>query len=519
VAAGLLAGCSGDELPAPGAVGITGFVGLVTADEPQAALIGRDILTRGGTAADAAVAMYFAMAVTLPSQASLGGGGVCMTFEPSTNQTFALSFPAGPPAAVTPGADRPTAVPGNVRGVYALQALYGRLHWSELVAPAEMLARFGVPVSRALASDLAQVADALALEPQVRRIFAGGPDGRLVGEGDMLVQPDLASVLARIRASGPNEFYSGSFATQLASAVREAGGTLAVKDLNDMQPAWQKPLEVGYDDRRAYFPPQPAAGGIIAGQMWGMLVKDDRWLSAPDGEEGPVLVDAAARSFGDRSRWGAVANDQTLVSSANLEMLLASGVGGKPAGPVPGGQPLTENPAAATFAAIDGDGSAVACAVSLNSLFGTGRVAAGTGIVLAALPGPGGRGSSMLGPMLVVKPRGRQFVWAGAASGGVAAPTALAGVAARTLLSGQPLREAIAAPRVHGGSDPGFVFAEPGAPTRGLQTLLGQGDEVVTAEKLGRVNAIVCPDGIASAPETCRAASDPRGFGLAASTE
>lgn len=515
--AGLLTGCADPHTPAPGAVGVTGFVGAVTADEPQAALIGRDTLIRGGSAVDAAVAMYFAMAVTLPSQASLGGGGACLTFERSTNTASALTFPAGAPVTITPDADRPTAVPANVRGFFALQALYGKLHWSQLLAPAETLARFGIPVSRALANDLAQVADALAVEPEVRRIFARGPDGPLVGEGDLLYQSDLASVIARIRATGPNDFYTGPLATQLVAAVREAGGTLALEDLKDVKPIWQNPLDVGFDDWHAYFTPLPAAGGVVAGQIWAMLVKDDRWTSAPGDKRDEVLVDAAIRSFADQPKWGILPNEQSLVSSDIVESLLKTSAG--PSGsPIPVSQPLVENPAAATFAAIDGTGNAIACAVTLNSLFGTGRVAAGTGIILAALPGSGGRGSAMLGPMLVVQPRGRQFVWAGAAAGGVTAPTALAGVAARTLLAGQPLDEAIAAARVHGGSDPRLVFVEPGVNSGSLQTLLNQRDEIVTTNKLGRVNAIVCPDGIGS-PEECRAAADPRGFGLATRTD
>jgi gamma-glutamyltranspeptidase/glutathione hydrolase len=72
---------------------------------------------------------------------------------------------------------------------------------------------------------------------------------------------------------------------------------------------------------------------------------------------------------------------------------------------------------------------------------------------------------------------------------------------------------------MHGGSDPEFVYVEPGASRRSVQTLVGLGYEAVPAQRLGRVNAIACPAGLQSSPETCAAATDPRGFGLAASTE
>jgi gamma-glutamyltranspeptidase / glutathione hydrolase len=522
LAAALLAGCA-SETTAPGTLGaVQGFFGAVAADEPQAALVGRDILTAGGSAADAAVAMYFTMAVTLPSQASLGGGGVCLSFNYASNDVAALDFLARAPAHSESAADRPTAIPGNIRGFYALHALYGRLRWAQLLTPAENLARFGVPVSRALATDLASVKDALAVEPAVRRIFATDGGRRLVGEGDTFVQYDLAATLARLRVSGPGDFYSGAQGAQFVAAVQAAGGTLDREDLAAYQPVWRDALGVGYDDRKAYFAPPPTAGGAIAGQMWAMLVKDDRYLDTPDAMREAVLAETAERSFSSRARWDAgIADPQELVSSAYIETLLGDRPLNVPAPPdaVPPRQPRTENPAAATLVAMDRDGSAVACVVTLNSLFGTGRVAAGTGIVLASQPGQGGRGAAMLGPMLVVQPRGRQFVFAGAASGGVTAPTSLADVAARTVLADQPLSAAIAAKRIHGGSDPRFVYAEPGASVQSLQALIDRGRNAVTTESPGRVNAIACPEGLRTNQNTCVAATDPRGFGLAAGTE
>ena len=285
LAAALLVGCASRQAIAPGAPDDSGYSGAVAADEPQAALVGRDILIAGGSAADAATAMYFTMAVTLPTQASLGGGGTCVTYNSLTDEAQALDFLARPSAEAS-GAERPTAIPGNIRGFYALHGVYGRLRWSQLIAPAENLARFGVPVSRALSNDLAPLESVLAREPQMRRLFSAEGGRRMVVEGDTLVQSDLAEVLASVRTSGPGDFYSGPLAKQFLKGVHEAGGALDAADLASYQPVWRKPMAVGFDDKKAYFAPPPPAGGVIAGQMWSMLVKDDlfaRGLRRPAG--------------------------------------------------------------------------------------------------------------------------------------------------------------------------------------------------------------------------------------------
>ncbi|MBD3660908.1 MAG: gamma-glutamyltransferase, partial [Arenibacter algicola] len=129
-------GCSGGPDTTPGTLGyVQGFLGGVVADEPRAALIGRDILSRGGSAADAATAMYFTMAVTLPSRAGLGGGGVCLAFDAESGETDMLDFVARAPVDGAAGVERPSAIPANPRGFFALQARHGTLDWREVVAP------------------------------------------------------------------------------------------------------------------------------------------------------------------------------------------------------------------------------------------------------------------------------------------------------------------------------------------------------------------------------------------------
>ena len=473
-----------------GTVGyVEGFLGGVAADEPHAVQTGRDVLSAGGSAADAVVAMYFVAAVTLPSAASLGGGGVCVGFDGASGEVQALEFFARRPAVIGADADRPSAVPGNLRGFFALHARYGRLRWSQLVSPAENMARFGFRVSRALARDIGQLERALAAEPETRRVFSTPGGGELVAEGDFLRQVELAAVLARVRAEGAGAFYIGLLARQFADAAQAAGGTVSTDDLHGYAPTWRETIAVPMDNQTAHFAPPPAVGGALAAEMWTSLLQQGGLQRAS--------AEARTRMFADLG-----------FDAAGTRLdLLAQEQGGQM-------ESTAENPSAATFVAVDREGSAAACAVTLNSLFGTGRVAGGTGVVLAAAPGPGGRGATALGPMLIVNQKVNEFFFAGAASGGVAAPTALVSVAARAVLAGERLDEALAARRVLGGLMPDVVHHEGGG-ERIEAIFAGEGLRFAATPALGQVNAVHCPRGVPPHPESCVAGSDPRGFGLA----
>jgi gamma-glutamyltranspeptidase / glutathione hydrolase len=523
VLAVLLSSCSGDGGDEATPRYIEGFVGGVATDEPQAAFVGREILAANGNAVDAAVATYFALAVTLPSSASLGSGGICVAFDAERNETRTIDFLARAPSVVDPGSSRPAAIPGAVRGFYTLHAYYGRLHWSELVAPAERLARFGASVSRAYAEDLAALGDALRAEPSFVRIFGNPDSGGLVNEGDTMVQVELASVLSRLRSQGPAGFYTGPQAAEFLRAVDQAGGSIPRMDLDGYQAAWRPTLEVGLNGNQvAHVASPPPSGGVIAGQIVGMLAEADRYADATPGERGHLLVEASGRAFADREHWqqagdAAAGPAQDLVAPEHLAALLKSyrADARQPADPSRPHGPLLENPAAASIVTVDREGSAVACSITLNSLFGTGRIAAGTGILLASLPGPGGRGATALAPMVVTDDDKEDFYFAAAASGGSAGPTALAGVAAQVLLVGETLDRALAQHRVLGAIDLDRAFVERGADDELIAALRQRGHAVALTGGLGRVDAISCRAGLPDAPQTCNAAADPRGSGLA----
>lgn len=516
-----LAGCGGAQDAKVGQTGyVKGFYGAVAADEPRAALIGRDILTAGGTAGDAAAAIYFALSVTMPSSASLGGGGVCVVFERDKKRVEMLDFVARPPAVIPAGASRPSAVPGNVRGLYAIHARLGKLPWGQAVGPAEALARIGNPMSRAFASDLAQVADPLVEDPEARRIFMR-KSGMVAKEGDILEQLDLAGTLSLIRTQGPGAFYGGTFARSFAEAAVRVGGSLDVEDLRGYQPVWRPTVQVKIGRHAVHFAAPPASAGAVAAQMTAMI--DARGFKGDDGDKAHLLAEVAQRAFVERGRWlaadGSVADDvRDLVAAKRIEASLAGIDGARHARTqtlAPGLHPRPETPAATSYVVVDRLGNAVACAHTLNNLFGTGRIAPGTGILLAALPGHYGRGPMSLGPMLMVNPHTNEAYFAGAATGGVTAPTALAQVFARAAIDDQPLGAAMAAPRVHHGGMPDALYHEPNLSPGALDALRRRGHELAASQALGKVNAIYCPEGLPSTPDLCRVAADPRGYGLA----
>ncbi len=347
--------------PAPGQLGnVTGFLGGVAADEPRAALAARDILSAGGSAADAAVALGFMLTVTLPSRAGLGAGGACLAYAPDPKSVNAgvpeaILFPSVP-AATGPHADRPAAVPMLPRGLYALQARYGKLQFESLVSPAEQAARFGVPASRAFVQDLSVVAGPLLADPVSATVFA--PGGQPLTEGQRLIQPDLAATLSQLRVGGVGDLYQGTLARRLDQQSPLAGGPVTLADLRAALPRTAPAITLDSGHDKVSFLPPPADGGLAAAAGYLVL------------QGNPAALDAAsARALAVAAQWRAAGGDPMAllhgdVTAASLPML----------------------PASTTFATLDRDGNAVVCAVSMNNLFGTGRTVPGMGFLLAASP-------------------------------------------------------------------------------------------------------------------------------------
>ena len=434
-----------------GTVGnVQGFLGGVVADEPQAAITGRNVLSAGGTAADAVTAMGFQLAVTLPSRAGLGSGGACLVFKPGRTSPGggapeAILFPSTAPA--NPGGDRPAGTPMLARGLFALQARYGQRPLETLIVPAEQAARFGVVVSRALLRDLGVVAGPLSGDPGARAVFF--PGGAVLSEGGSLVQPELGATLAQLRVSGVGDLYQGQLARRLEAAMPAIGGGLKVTDLRGALPRYAEPLKLpSVNKDMVAFLPGPEAGGVATAVA-------ARIIAQGIAGQQDMTTQAMAQSINTAAAYRGGAAPEALLD------------GSAPAGSL---GPL---PASTVFGAIDRDGGAAICAVSMGNLFGTGRIAGGTGILMGASPAR--LAPPLLALALEYNPNLQAFHAMAGGSGQEAAPVAAAMGLAAGLTGKQP--------------------ALPPEP--------------------GRASSIACTSYLPKASGTCSWSVDPRNLGLA----
>jgi gamma-glutamyltranspeptidase/glutathione hydrolase len=443
----------GSNVAQDGPERITGFIGAVVADEPLAALAGREVLALGGNAADAAVAVGFTLAVTLPSRAGLGSGGACLAYNPSRDgpgqgSPEAILFTPRAPQGVPAGADRPAAVPMLPRGMFALHARYGSKPFEGLLGSAEQMARFGVPISRTLVRDIALVAGPLSQDPNARAVFT--PGGRPLQEGATLRQPDLGATISSLRTAGVGDLYQGALARKLEQASRLAGGPLSLNELRAALPQTGGPLVVQAGRDMVAFLPPPADGGLAAAAAFQSLQKNPADMAA-----------AQARAVG--------AALQNRSSGGDPRAILAA---------APSGGSLPVLPASTAFTVLDRNGNAVTCALTMDNLFGTGRIAPGTGLLLAASPTT--YGMPLLSAGIVWNANVRGFRAEVGGSGQEGAALAVAVGLTNALNSNRAMPVAVPEP--------------------------------------GRANAIACSRYLPDSDGSCNWATDPRGSGLAAAS-
>jgi gamma-glutamyltranspeptidase/glutathione hydrolase len=401
----LLGGCAGGMFDSDGAsvsgLASAGARHLVVGDEPYAVSTGANVLAQGGNAVDAATAMFFALSVTYPVAAGLGGGGICIVRDAAGGLT---QFDFLPRAA---GGGGPYAVPGAVRGFHEMQRRFGTLPWQRTVSGAEALADGGFPISQALAARLAGTESIIRLDASLSAQFLD-ESGQLRPVSALVRNQALARTLAVVRQNGADGF-SGELGARITAYSAAQGGMISAADLAAGTVRTTAPARRALGQFTVAYPNTGTGAGAFAS----------------------ALLAGVANAGAANANATAVAAARQALTTFNVASIPADfGSTG--------------------FAVRDTLGGEVSCAVTLNGPFGAGRTVTDTGMVLAAAPsGPSGLASAFLMPV-VADGGGANFI--GAAAGGPNGSAALAGALVRMargarLSSPAELQSTGAAPR------------------------------------------------------------------------
>ena len=378
--------------------GASGASALVVGDEPFAVKVGAQALAQGGTAADAATAMYFALSVTYPVAAGLGGGGICIVHDAASGRTEEFDF-----LARDSSGGGAYAVPGNVRGFGLLQSQYGALPWQRDVAPGEAYASAGFPISRALSARLKAAQDVIRLDANLAAEFLD-ESGNAKPPGTIVANTDLAQTLAAIRTDGPNGFYMGAVGARILAYSSSQGGAIGVPEFARYEARRTTPQTTRIGSQFVYFPSQGTGAGAFAGALFDTLARTQQ-------------VDAGQADL------------QASVVVSVKQALARFGVTNLP-----------QDLGATGFAASDANGQSVACAVTMYGPFGSGHNASGTGVTLARAPSSGqsGLAAAFVTPVIATDGEGGSLSLSGAGAGGPNG-TAAMGYALARLARGESL--------------------------------------------------------------------------------
>ncbi|MCL2914264.1 gamma-glutamyltransferase [Shewanella corallii] len=380
--------------------------GMVASQEAVATQVGVDILKQGGNAVDAAVAVGFALAVTLPRAGNIGGGGFMLYHSPDKEVSTAIDYREMAPAKahkdifldengdVNPRLSKfhglAVGVPGTVAGFELALDKYGTMSLAEVIAPAIKLAEDGIIVTPDLASSLAGLSKRMQQWPSTARIFYKA-DGSNYQPGDLLKQPELAESLKRIAKQGSKGFYEGETAQKLVTAVNQAGGIMSLDDMKNYKAVERTPVSGTYRGRTVLSMPPPSSGGVHIVQMLNILENFPLSETGHNSAETlHLMAETMKLAYADRSEYLGDPDfypvPVTKLTDKSYAARLAASINPDKARPSadikPGALLDKESPQTTHYSVVDKWGNAVSNTYTLNFSYGSGLVAEGTGILL-----------------------------------------------------------------------------------------------------------------------------------------
>ena len=525
---------------------VFGENGMVVSTSRHASQVGIDILKDGGNAVDAAVGVGFALAVTSSSNGNIGGGGF-MVARFSDGQTFTLDYREMAPTKaernmyldesgnIIKGKSRSThfasGVPGSVDGLLKAWEDHGsgNISIERLLSPSIKLAKKGFDLSNYEADRFNKNKDRLSKHPETKRIFAR--DDREWKSGDIFYQSDLAETLERIMENGRDGFYKGKTADLIVEEMKNVGGWITHKDLENYTSKYRDPIKGSFQDYDIISMGPPSSGGILLIHMLNMF---DEIMNNPENSSIDlsynsldyihILTEIERRAYADRAEHLADADfwdvpEEMLlsrfyakerVSSINInEATLSTDISY-------GNSYINQSEETTHYSIVDKQGNAVSVTTTINSGYGNGITITGAGFLMnnemddfSSKPGepnmfgllgneanaiePKKRPLSSMTPTIVLKDD-KPFLILGTPGGSTIITTVLQNFL-NVVIHEMDIQKAVSSPRVHSQWMPDMVFHEKGGLSKSLiRKLSERGHDVKLRGNIGEANGIMIND-------------------------
>ena len=509
-----------------------GSSGMVVSQNQASSDIGIEILNMGGNAIDAAVAVGFSLATTLPRAGNLGGGGFMLIYLKDENKTIAVDFRSAAPKNISNDdflflknnydqrryGYKASGVPGTVAGLLQTHTRYGKLPLKKILQPVIKQAQKGIQVSYDLNQAIGS-ADQINLDSESENIYY--QNGDPVKEHLVMKRPDLAWTFREIARNGEEAFYTGSIAKKIVQAMKQNGGYISAKDLKEYKPRFAEPIQTTYRNHKVLAHPPPAGGAAVLLEGLNILENFDTAKVGPNSASFlHLFAEALQRGHMDRSRY--MGDPQFYgvpikkIISKERAKSLAKSINFQEATPPEALNPdslFQEDENTTHYSIIDKHGNVVSNTYTLGYSFGSGVTIPGTGILLdnqmnnfayqygnpevidrSASIGnrfePGKRPMSTMTPIIIFNEKNELKLITGS-PGGALIPAAVLRVVTGIIDFDLNLGEATMLPRLHKDWPYKNLRLEKGFSKDTLQILESYGHELEESKTMGSTQSIL----------------------------
>lgn len=452
---------------------------MASASKYEVSQVGAEIMSAGGNAVDAAVAMGFALGVCEPFTSGLGGGGLA-TIHTADGENIFVDFREIAPAAATldlyldeagesngntKTGGLASGIPGEVAGLLFMLENYGTMSREEVLAPAIRIATEGFTVSQYCANAIADAYETATNFPEMQSVY-WTEDGLPYETGDVITNPDLAKALQKIVDEGRDGFYTGEVAQALVDTLAKYGGVMTLEDLAGYEVMTHEPVTSTYRGYTIISSPPPSSGGTHLIEILNILENYDVGaLDVNSPEYVHLFAEAFKLSYADRAQYmadtafadvpldGLTDKDYAAERAALIDLDVAQEFAS-------GDPTLYEHTDTTHFSVADVDGNCVAITKTINYYFGSGVMVDGFGFMMnnemddfSTNPDsvnkvePGKKPLSSMSPTVILKEDGTPYLVLGT-PGGARIFASVAQVVSRVIDHGMSLHDAISVPKI-----------------------------------------------------------------------